>query len=482
MRKIAILGGSFDPITNAHIKIAEEISAKFNCEIMILPARLSKWKECLPASKEDRLAMIELAFKNYKNIFVETIEIDQDELRENSTIDTMMQLIDKYPNTEFYYIIGTDQLINLPRWSNIEELIRIVKFIVIEREGYEKDQELMEHYECIDSNIKLDNISSTSIRNFKSKDAPKEILDYILRKGLYLENKLKDNLTERRLLHTISVADLAKELAIDNNLDSDKAYIAGLMHDCAKDIRYEKQVELMLKYEPCHISENRVLYHQYLAPIIAKEEYGIKDKDILHAIKYHTTTTYPYSRFDKLIYLADKCERNRNYDSSFYINKAKKDIDLGFAYFLLDNIEYLKEKHPDELFYHDPRLLKEVNEILDKERKNGLLKLLDEHYGYNIVVYDISSINPIAKTSIVVSCASERQLIALANSIEDYFIDNHFYYHHTEKGKNSGWVLVDCGDIVINLFKIDSRNDYNLDELYKDLPHQEYKGEENGKL
>lgn len=122
---------------------------------------------------------------------------------------------------------------------------------------------------------------------------------------------LKGNLDEERLLHSLGCAQCAVELAQKFKLDEKKAYIAGLLHDCAKCLEKEKMLEIAqeLDIEESERSNPKVI-HAPVSAYIAMTEFGIKDEEILSAIRLHTIGKINMSLFEKIIFLADKIEPN----------------------------------------------------------------------------------------------------------------------------------------------------------------------------
>lgn len=128
----------------------------------------------------------------------------------------------------------------------------------------------------------------------------------------YINNWLKENLSEKRYTHTLGTATCARELAQKYNLDSDKAYIAGLLHDCAKCFSNEKLLEIIknhLNVEECEMLNYKTL-HAPVSAYIAEKEFGIDDKEILSAIRWHTLGKLDMTDFEKIVFLADKIEPN----------------------------------------------------------------------------------------------------------------------------------------------------------------------------
>lgn len=128
----------------------------------------------------------------------------------------------------------------------------------------------------------------------------------------YINNWLKENLSDERYIHTLGTADCAKELAKKYNLDCEKAYQAGLLHDCAKCFSNEKLLEIIK--ENLEVEEAEMLNYKTLhAPVsayIAENEFEITDKEILSAIRWHTLGKLDMSDFEKLVFIADKIEPN----------------------------------------------------------------------------------------------------------------------------------------------------------------------------
>ena len=157
----------------------------------------------------------------------------------------------------------------------------------------------------------------------------------------------------KRLKHILGVADLAKKLAKKFDLDSEKAYIAGLLHDYCKyeTIDEMKKIinnqEIILKFEKAP-----QIYHAYASSVVAYNEFGIKDQDILNAIKYHVYGRVGMSLFEKIIVLSDYCEDSREYDKCKEVRKILDNGDFNLAMYLCIKytIEFVLEKgnHPME--------------------------------------------------------------------------------------------------------------------------------------
>ncbi len=123
---------------------------------------------------------------------------------------------------------------------------------------------------------------------------------------------LKNNLSEERYIHSLGTAECAAELAEKFNLDKEKAYTAGLLHDAAKCFDNEKLLKIInenLNVEPCEMLNYKTL-HAPVSAYIAENEFGVTDKEILSAIRWHTLGRLDMTDFEKVIFLSDKIEPN----------------------------------------------------------------------------------------------------------------------------------------------------------------------------
>ena len=120
---------------------------------------------------------------------------------------------------------------------------------------------------------------------------------------------LKKHLDTERFEHSIGVAETASELAEMFNLDKERAYTAGLLHDCAKKFSKDEMLKIMesLPIEECEMI-NPKTYHAPVGAYIAKTEFGIKDEEILSSIRWHTLGKLNMTDFEKVIFIADKIE------------------------------------------------------------------------------------------------------------------------------------------------------------------------------
>ena len=151
---------------------------------------------------------------------------------------------------------------------------------------------------------------------------------------------LKENLSKKRYNHSVNVAGAALELARKYGGDADKAYIAGLLHDCAKELDISKQLELALKsnLDVCEIEKRATpLYHAIAGSELVKTEFDITDKEIIHAIRYHTVACKDMPKLSQIVYLADLISDDRDYKD---VKKMRKYADQSLERAMYEALKF----------------------------------------------------------------------------------------------------------------------------------------------
>lgn len=385
--KIAIMGGTFNPIHHGHLVAAEAVRQELDIDkVIFIPTGNPPHKESNPMYNEHRYLMTVLATVTNPQFDVSRIELDRP--GKTYAIDTVKEIKELYGDCKLYYITGADAIAQILTWKKPEELLSQCCFVAVTRPGYDKTslQETISNLEdnhrgnIITLEIPALSISSTDIRNrvHSSKTikylVPDCVEEYILKFRLYINDnstpeidsinrKLHTMLTPKRFKHTQGVAVEAAKLARKYGADEKKAYVAGLLHDCAKCIPTDEKLAICKKYgvELDDILRKQPdLTHSFLGAKMAERDYGIKDKDILNSIAYHTTGRPDMSLLEKIVYIADYIEPNRAYfDGLDKIRKlAYKNIDKAMVAILKKTISYNKNKviHPlsyDALHYYN---------------------------------------------------------------------------------------------------------------------------------
>lgn len=351
--KIGVFGGSFDPIHRSHIRVIEEALKQLQLDkLLVIPTANNPWKDSAGANKEQRLDMLHIALQRYSRVEICYYEIDQNSSDKNYTIDTINYLKSIYRNDQLYFIMGMDQASLFHKWKDAKKISELVSLVVFERIGYQINSNLNK-YNFIKLQFIASDDASSNIRNGNLHALPPEVLKYIATQGIYLDTIVKTRMSTKRYLHTESMANLAKEIAKCNGLNQNKAYVAGMLHDIAKEMPHNQASALMQEHFPEYINKPEVIWHQWLSAYLAKTEFLIDDTEILQAIRHHTTASLYMSKLDMCIYTADKYDPQRDFDSSQEIALCKKDIEAGFKACLKDFYDFStqKKRHIDECFF-----------------------------------------------------------------------------------------------------------------------------------
>ncbi|AXI09521.1 nicotinic acid mononucleotide adenylyltransferase [Oceanobacillus zhaokaii] len=186
MRRIGILGGTFDPPHLGHLLIAEEVRLTLELEeIWFIPTYTPPHKNETKTSATDRINMLDQALDSNPFFKINSIEIER--LGKSYTFDTMRTLTNEFPDDKFYFIIGADMVEYLPHWHRIDELVSVVQFVGVKRSGYK----LKTEYPVIEVDIPLIDISSSMLRKrLRSHQSvkylvPDVVTNYIRENKLY---------------------------------------------------------------------------------------------------------------------------------------------------------------------------------------------------------------------------------------------------------------------------------------------------------
>jgi nicotinate-nucleotide adenylyltransferase len=186
MRKIGIYGGSFDPIHHAHLILAREAREQLGLEkVIFVPAAVSPFKDLPAASAEMRLSMLQTAVEDETGLVVDDCELRRQP--PSYSIDTVEEIRKREgTETEFYYLVGEDNVSELGRWHRFAELEKMVRFVVLDRTGTKVTHSYQTVTRKIDisaTEIRKRVASARSIRYF----VPSAVEEIIRRGNLYRE-------------------------------------------------------------------------------------------------------------------------------------------------------------------------------------------------------------------------------------------------------------------------------------------------------
>ncbi len=381
-QRIALFGGTFDPIHNGHIQLAREFAARLSLDrVLLMPTFVPPHKlktDLAPAV--DRLAMCRLACAPYKELAVSDFEINR--RGASFTVFTLEAMQKQYPDAQLFLLTGADMFLTLSTWHRFADIARLATLCAAPRD--EATAEILKNHaktleqqgaRCVVEAIPLCELSSTAIRQKaalgeKLTDlVPPSVEEYIVKKQLYTTHKtycnreeqyvdiLRGRLTPKRFHHSLEVAKQAKHLAEKYGTDPQKAYTAGLLHDILKDTDADSQLQILKEFgillDAVEQGAHK-LWHARSGAVFLEHILGIKDKEILEPVRYHTTGRAGMTMPDIVLYLADFTSADRDYpDVDTMRALTEQDWRAAMRYALEYTIRDLKEQnrpvHPDTL-------------------------------------------------------------------------------------------------------------------------------------
>lgn len=358
--KIAVFGGSFNPVHNGHIALAKHAMDALSLDrVLFVVDRIPPHKTLAEgATDTQRVEMLRLALADEPRFCVETLELEREGT--SYTVDTLTQLHAREPNAEFYFLMGSDMLLSFDTWRKPEEISKLATLVCTVREGQSggEEQKAIALREQFGARIilleQVSPLSSTEIRNRIHDARPITGLvhaaqeHYIYRNGCYepqilmpMYARLQNEISAHRMDHTAYVMQTAISFAERFGVDPTKARLAALLHDCAKGFSDAR----LLSYADTEPPILPVL-HAPAGADYAHTVYGVDDDDVLNAIRLHTTGDAHMTDLEKVVYLADMVEPSRDYDGIDEIRNAD-DLNTMMRLALLRSIWYIKERNYD---------------------------------------------------------------------------------------------------------------------------------------
>ena len=377
--RIGLMGGSFNPIHERHVEMAEAAAREQRLNRLIfLPTGNPPHKHEGLADAEDRYEMTRLAVFGRETCSASREEIDREGVI--YTVDTLTRLEKQIPGAEWFYIIGEDTLLDLPNWRKVDKVFTLCVFGVCCRastglESLPLTRQLRQRGARLHFlSLPPRDISATEARRkIAAGEAVPElapqVMEYIRVMGLYncpcavtdgrqRYAKLKAALSDKRLVHSLLVADTARRLALLHSYDPDTAELAGLLHDCAKCLplgdmqRIARQGRLLL--DRLTLQSGNLL-HGPAGAVLAKTEYGVTNPNILSAIRCHTTGKVGMMPLDMIVFLADKIEPSRRPYPALETARelARRDLAAATRFLMESSVKYVRsqgaEPHPATL-------------------------------------------------------------------------------------------------------------------------------------
>ena len=352
MRRV-IYGGSFDPITKAHLGVIEKLVQRFD-EVIVVPAFISPFKVGqMSLSGEQRVNLIRKETAKFKGVTVSESELQS--LETSYSYLTVERFYNK--DDELYFAIGSDGLKTLTAWKNPEVLAKKCTFYLIERPYYEiAEEDLAKAREVYKIELAdfVGEVGSSSLLKVavafgKTREVVSDsVADFIAEKNLYEnycyitdrydEFKVKQSRRE----HIYRTAKCAIILASKQGVSVEKTVKAVLFHDMAKYLDEQGLMEFGVLLSEKAKALPASCTHQETGADLAKAVFGETDEEVLMAVRTHTTGAKNMSVYQKIVYCADYIEEGRNFDGVEKIRQTVyRNLDEGTLAVMENTIKYL---------------------------------------------------------------------------------------------------------------------------------------------
>jgi len=394
--RLALLGGSFDPIHLGHLFIADAVLSGLGYDrVVLVPAHRSPFKLAASGMEDSARARLEMAAASIAGD--PRLALDDCEVRRGGvsyTADTIADVIRRYaPDGKPGLVIGDDLVGDFPDWHRSRDILDMADVVVARRVGSGK---LDAPFPCAQVDNDVMEISSRMVRErIAEKGAwrylvPAAARAVIERQGLYgadrpaggvagawawgspsanvtvrVEEAARESMSFERFLHSRNTALLAWDMCRRFSLDPAQGYLAGMAHDLAKPLGDKEQIRLAKCYakEMSRIErEKPSLLHGKASAALLRERFGVHNRDILEAIAVHTGGSKNMGRLAKVVYVADKMEvsREKNDPALKKLVFSGGDLDEIFATVLERTVSLIR--------HQGKKLSEETLGLLDKVR------------------------------------------------------------------------------------------------------------------
>lgn len=324
MRRIGVFTGIFDPVHYGVVRTAQEaLHGGWVDEVIFVPLQAPRNRKP-QATYRQRLHMLSLAVQNQQGMLV--FEAPKG-TETDDPLQAMRAVMHRYKPAEFSVIIGADKLQGFVKAKELRAMLRLGHILVYPRSGFDTfDGEIAASQQGGDVTVLplLPQDTSSSLvreRIVGLDDAldliPASVSCQIARWGLYQKpfaRLVRNAMQEKRFIHSLGTRETAVELACLHGYAIQKASVAGILHDCAKDMKLAQLQAIAKRYDITRRREvlnNNALLHGPVGAYVARSHYGVEDPDIFNAIYYHTIGRAGMSGLELCVYVADAIEPSR---------------------------------------------------------------------------------------------------------------------------------------------------------------------------
>ena len=374
MKRIGIYGGTFDPPHMGHIQAAQYACQALGLQkLLLIPSCQSPHKEPSPYGPTplQRLEMLQLALENLEGLEASALEVERGGV--SYTYETVLQVKQQYPDAELILCMGSDMFQSFQNWKNPDVILKNVSLAVFCRGHKEETERIAARKAELEAAgvtvYELHNpvtmISSTDLRRLACFGCTEELLpngvgDYIRRNHFYgcgadlkdlpidqLEQVVIKLLKPNRVAHVLGCRQAAQALAKRWGANETDAARAGLLHDITKALDGPLQLTLCKAYGSIlsdFSRQNPKTLHAHTGSLVAKRIFGENDA-VVSAIESHTTGKGNMNTLEKIIYVADYMEPNRDFPGVELLRHyADTDLDMALETGLEMTLAMLREQ------------------------------------------------------------------------------------------------------------------------------------------
>jgi len=384
--RLAILGGSFNPIHLGHLFLADTVLSELHYDrVVLVPAYRSPFKLTavgMEDSARDRLEMVAASIVGDPRLMVDDCEIRRGGV--SYTVDTVADIIRRYAIDEKPgLIIGDDLMEEFSQWHKSDEILAMADIIIARRVHPSAAPAAAVPYPCTQITNDVMEIASGAIREKIAAGAawhylvPPAARSIIEVRGLYglpagtantaayftgtpaqnlifrVEEAVRENLSFERFLHSRNTAllswDLCRRFGPAYNLDPELGYLAGIAHDLGKGLS-DKELLKLAKSDGRRISrlekEKPSLLHGRASAVLLKEQFNVHNEAVLEAAALHTAGGRNMGPLAKIVYIADKLEvsREKMDPSARKLVYTDDNLDRIFETVLNQSVSWLRAK------------------------------------------------------------------------------------------------------------------------------------------
>ena len=357
MRRLGVLGGTFDPIHEGHLMLARQAIEMAGLDQVIFLPMASPAHRDTEAAAHHRFAMCSRAIEGERDFLLSRAGMDE---VNRYTVDTVEELRREFPEASFTFILGADKLPSLPYWHGAERLFSFCDFLCFPRKGVSTEETLQKarnagaRVQLLAADCPPYSASLLRAKIAQQQDPeglPQGVLWYIAENGLYQPDwlpVLRELMSTHRFRHTLGVKSEAIRLAALHHLPMLRTAAAALLHDCAKGMP-QMEMEKIAREQQLISDESMfssgAMLHGPVGAYVAQRQFGVRDEEILNAVRNHTIGRPGMSLMELCIFVADATEMGReDYPGLQQIRRlARESLAAAALYSLRRTREYVEK-------------------------------------------------------------------------------------------------------------------------------------------